>query len=201
MKSKRNLVMAIMSLALFSWLAACSSSGMAMDNSMDSGMHSTKDAKMTNKSMDSGMDSTKDSKMMNKSMVSGMDSTKDSTAMDKPMDSGMDTAMATRMTGMFTGSGGHQAAGTATLAEGTMGKYVLTLSALDVEKVPDGYIYLTNDGDRMHGLELGRLNQFSGSVSFALPSGTHPAEYNSVVIWCKKFKVEIGRADLAKATM
>lgn len=184
MKSRRNLVLAIMSLALFSWLAACSSSGTMMDKSMDSGMHGTKDSKMTGKSMNSGMDGTKDSK-----------------AMDKPMDSGMDKAMATKMTGMFTGSDGHHAAGTATFSEGAMGDYVLTLSDLDVQKVPDGYIYLTKDGDRMHGVELGRLKQFSGSVSFALPGGAHPAEYNSVVIWCKQFKVEIGRAHLAKATM
>jgi hypothetical protein len=90
MKSRRNLVLAIMRPALFSWLAACSSSGTMMDKSMYSGMHSTNDSKMMSKSMDSGMDSTKDS---------------------KAMDSGMDNAMASKMTGMFTGSDGHHAAG------------------------------------------------------------------------------------------
>jgi hypothetical protein len=53
----------------------------------------------------------------------------------------------------------------------------------------------------MHGVELGKLNQFSGTVSFDLPMGVNPEDYDSVVIWCKQFKVEIGRAYLSKKMM
>ena len=68
-------------------------------------------------------------------------------------------------------------------------------------KVPDGYVYLTKDADRMHGVELGMLKQFSGTVTYALPAGVNPDDYDSVVIWCKQFNVEIGRAYFAKKMM
>jgi hypothetical protein len=48
---------------------------------------------------------------------------------------------------------------------------------------------------------LGTLKQFSGKVQFPIPVGTNPADYNGVVIWCKKFSVEIGHAAFAKQTM
>lgn len=180
MKSRHGLGLVILSLALVGLVAACSTSGSMMDDKMDSGMNGAKDSKMMDKKMDSGMNGAKDSKMMDKQMNSGMDS---------------------KIHGMFTGSDGHHATGKVTISEDTMGKYVLTLSDLDVDKVPDGYVYLTRDGDRMHGVVLGKLKQFSGTVSFDLPAGTHPENYNSVVIWCKQFKVEIGRASLSGKMM
>jgi hypothetical protein len=78
---------------------------------------------------------------------------------------------------------------------------VLTLSDIEVDKVPDGYVYLTKNADRMHGVALGMLKQFSGTVSFDLPAGVNPKNYDSVVIWCKQFNVEIGRAYLSKKMM
>ena len=189
--------MAILSLALLGWVAACSTSGAEMHSKMDSGMSTAKDSKMMDNATDSGMGTAKDSKMMDSATDSGMGTAKGSKMMDKQMDSSMDSGI----TGMFTGSEGHHAAGKITVSQGAMGKYVLTLSDIDVDKVPDGYVYLTNDGDRMHGVELGKLKQFSGTVSFDLPGGTHPENYNTVVIWCKKFNTEIGRARLAEKMM
>lgn len=65
-------------------------------------------------------------------------------------------------------------------------RHVLTLSDIKVDKVPDGYIYLTKDADWMHGVQLGMLEQFSGTVSFDLPAGVNPDDFDSVVIWCKR---------------
>ena len=114
--------------------------------------------------------------------------------MDKPMD-------AAAMNGMLAGSGGHHAAGRVTIAGGMGSPSVLTLSDIDIDKVPDGYVYLTKEGDWMHGVELGRLHQFSGTVSFDVPPGVNPDDFDTVVIWCKKFNVEIGRAALPKKMM
>jgi hypothetical protein len=120
---------------------------------------------------------------------------------DKKMDSGMQGTMGKPMNDMLMGSDGHQAAGKVSFGMGMNNQKVLTLSDINVEKVPDGYVYLTKNGDRMHGVELGKLNQFSGTVSFDLPMGVNPEDYDSVVIWCKQFKVEIGRAYLSKKMM
>ncbi len=96
---------------------------------------------------------------------------------------------------VLKGSDGHHAAGAVTLGMGMNNRQVLTLSDIDVDEVPDGYVYLTKGGDRMNGVALGQLKQFSGSVSFDLPAGVNAGDYDGVVIWCKKFNVEIGRAD------
>jgi hypothetical protein len=53
----------------------------------------------------------------------------------------------------------------------------------------------------MHGVELGRLQQFTGTVSFDLPAGVSPDDYDTVIIWCKQFNVEIGRARYGKKMM
>jgi len=118
-----------------------------------------------------------------------MDADKNDMIMEKPMD------------GMFAGAEGHHAAGKAEITKGMGGKSMLVLSGLEVDKVPDGRVYLAKDGDYIHGIEVGKLTQFSGTVSFDVPPGTDAAAFNSVVIWCKKFNVEIGRAYLPKTMM
>jgi hypothetical protein len=121
--------------------------------------------------------------------------------MDKQMDSGMQGTMDNKADNMLMGTDGHHAAGTVSFGMGMNDKNVLTLSDIKVDKVPDGYVYLTKDGDWMHGVELGMLKQFSGTVSYDLPMGVNPEDYDSVVIWCKKFNVEIGRAYYTKKMM
>ena len=93
--------------------------------------------------------------------------------------------------GTLSGAGGHQAEGSVNI-EG----HSLVLSDMTVDKVPDGRVYLTNDADYESGVELGRLTQFSGNVKFSIPEDVNPDNYNSVLIWCKKFSVEIGHANL-----
>jgi hypothetical protein len=115
------------------------------------------------------------------------------TMMDTPMDAAMD--------GMLAGSEGHHAAGKVTIDKGMGGPAVLILSDIEIDKVPDGHVYLTRGGDWMHGVELGRLTQFSGTVSFDIPPGVKPDDFDSVVVWCKKFNTEIGRATLPNKMM
>ena len=112
-----------------------------------------------------------------------------------------ETMMDKKADGMLMGSDGHMAAGRAEVTEGMGGKKVLRLSNIEVDKVPDGYVYLARDGNYKNGVSVGKLKQFSGTVEFPIPMGVDPHQYDSVVIWCKKFNVEIGRAWLAKKEM
>lgn len=73
-----------------------------------------------------------------------MDAPQNGMIMEKPMD------------GMFTGAAGHHAAGRAEITRGMDGKPMLALSALEVDKVPDGRVYLARGGDHTHGIELGK---------------------------------------------
>ena len=97
-------------------------------------------------------------------------------------------------TGNLTGAGEHSAEGSVDIQG-----HRLTLSNMEVDKVPDGRVYLTNDANFELGVELGRLTQFSGTINYTIPANVNPDDYNSVLIWCKKFSVEIGHADLKDA--
>jgi Electron transfer DM13 len=97
--------------------------------------------------------------------------------------------------GALAGSNGHHAAGKAVLSDGPYGA-LLALKGIAIDQLPDGRVYLARNGDYRQGLEVGRLTRFSGDVSFKVPAGADPAGFDSVVIWCEKFQVEIGRAPL-----
>lgn len=94
---------------------------------------------------------------------------------------------------MLTGSEGHHASGKVSFAD-EMGAHRLMLSDVTIDKVPDGHVYLAKNGDRTQGIDLGILRKFSGRVSFALPAGISPDAYDSVIIYCEQYDVEIGRA-------
>jgi len=48
-------------------------------------------------------------------------------------------------------------------------------------------------------IDLGRLHAFAGSQIYPVPRGPAPADYKSVVIWCKEFGVLISPATLRTA--
>lgn len=99
-------------------------------------------------------------------------------------------------TGMLTGFPGHNASGKASISRDGMGKATLELTGISVDKVPDGRVYLAKGGDHTKGIELGKLTQFTGDVRFPIPAETMADDYDSVVIWCRKFDVGIGKATL-----
>lgn len=109
--------------------------------------------------------------------------------------------METKTSGMLAGIGSHNAAGEVSITKDMKGNPILAMKDMKVDKVPDGRVYLAKDGDHTKGVELGKLKQFSGTVQFPIPAGVMTHDYNSVVIWCKKFDVGIGQASFKKETM
>jgi hypothetical protein len=99
-------------------------------------------------------------------------------------------------TGFLSGIEDHNASGKVTITKDEAGNHVLTLSDIKIDEVPDGRVYLAKKGDHTKGVEVGRLNQFTGTVQFPIPSGVNPDDYDSVVIWCEKFSVGIGHTFL-----
>jgi len=107
---------------------------------------------------------------------------------------GSDTVMMEKNKGMLAGAGDHHATGQVSITKDSKGNSILILTDFKVDRVPDGRVYLAKDGDYTKGVELGKLTQFSGTTSYPIPASLNAADYNSVVIWCQKFSVEIGRA-------
>lgn len=180
----RYLRIAALGLAFLGWVTACAGTGemMGKDQMM------AKEGTMA-----------KDDMMGKDQAMSTAGMTDNQMGMASEDKGGM--GMQKEMHAMLMGSDGHHAAGEVSFGMGMDNAYVLTLSDIQVDKVPDGYVYLARDGDWMHGAQLGMLKQFTGTVSFDLPAGINPDDYDTVVIWCQKFNVEIGRAVYGKKVM
>ena len=193
MKRSIRLLVTMTALALLFAVTACAVSGKMEESQMKSDQMKS-DQMKSDKMMDDKMAPQKmdTDKMMDKEM-------KDSSMSDDKMvkEKMHKETMAAPMMSMLAGSDGHHATGKVTLSR-EMGHYVLTLADIKVDKVPDGQVFLGKEGDRKAGIHLGMLKQFTGTVKFALPAEADPRVYDSVIIYCEKFNVEIGRAHFAK---
>lgn len=104
----------------------------------------------------------------------------------------------------------HETSGTAKLVRLADGSHVLRLENLATSSGPDLRVWLT-DAPVKRGLagwrvfddgkyvSLGALKGNKGSQNYALPRDVDPAGYSSVSIWCDRFDVSFGAAELARA--
>ncbi|KAA6222813.1 electron transporter [Streptomyces albofaciens JCM 4342] len=120
--------------------------------------------------------------------------TRDADGMDKPA-----------ADGSFV-SHEHATSGTARTLGLADGGRVVRLEDLRTSEGPDVRVYLSHrsaaDAERGLGagaVELGKLKGNLGKQNYAVPAGTDPAAFRSVVIWCHRFSVSFGAADLPAA--
>jgi hypothetical protein len=104
----------------------------------------------------------------------------------------------------------HPTTGSARIVRNLDGSQVLELVDLDTSNGPDLRVWLTDqpviegrDGwhvfDDGAWLELGRLKGNQGNQVYEIPPDVDPAAYSSVSIWCKRFSVSFGAAELSAA--
>ncbi|MCX5264086.1 DM13 domain-containing protein [Streptomyces sp. NBC_00199] len=103
----------------------------------------------------------------------------------------------------------HATSGTAKLVRLADGSHVLRLENLDTSNGPDLRVWLTDApvkkgtagwrvfDDGKH-ISLGRLKGNKGSQNYVLPRDVDPSSYNSVSIWCDRFDVSFGAAELTR---
>ncbi|GAB04020.1 hypothetical protein GOAMR_09_00670 [Gordonia amarae NBRC 15530] len=102
--------------------------------------------------------------------------------------------MMASMKGTFTGMGGKNVSGSATVADGK-----LMLSGFRTDEGPDLHVYLTNGTDEaavMAGKQISAIDLNAMSQSFSL-DGIDTSMYHNVVIHCDKAKVVFGAAMLS----
>ncbi|MFF7550033.1 DM13 domain-containing protein [Streptomyces canus] len=103
----------------------------------------------------------------------------------------------------------HATSGTVQLIRLADGSHVVRLENLDTSNGPDLLVLLTDapvkEGkagwhvfDDGKYVSLGKLKGNKGSQNYALPGGVDPSSYNSVSIWCDRFDVSFGAAELAR---
>ncbi|POX55807.1 electron transporter [Streptomyces sp. Ru71] len=103
----------------------------------------------------------------------------------------------------------HKTSGTVKLVRLADGSHIVRLEHLDTSNGPDLRVWLTDapvkegqagwhvfdDGEYV---SLGKLKGNKGSQNYTVPEGVDPARYNSVSIWCDRFDVSFGAAELAR---
>ena len=121
------------------------------------------------------------------------------TELTKPVGGTPVDGAATVSSGSFSGADEfHFGSGTATIVKTSAGTYVLRFDDFSVRNGPDLFVYLSPDraGYVDGAVELGTLKATDGSFGYELPAALDPAEYGSVVIWCRQFAVQFASAPL-----
>ncbi|WP_340374896.1 DM13 domain-containing protein [Streptomyces sp. SS7] len=103
----------------------------------------------------------------------------------------------------------HATSGTVKLVRLADGSHVVRLENLDTSNGPDLRVWLT-DAPVREGrggwhvfddgayVSLGRLKGNRGSQNYPVPADVDPADFTSVSIWCDRFDVSFGAAELAR---
>ncbi|RSS68932.1 DM13 domain-containing protein [Streptomyces sp. WAC06614] len=104
----------------------------------------------------------------------------------------------------------HDTTGTVKIVRLPDGSHTLRLEGLDTSNGPDLRVWLTDapvkpgtDGwkvfdDGKH-VSLGKLKGNKGDQNYEIPAGLNLSDFTSVTIWCNRFNVSFGAAELAKA--
>lgn len=110
-------------------------------------------------------------------------------------------------TGTFASRNRYTVTGGATVYELDDGSVTLRLEPFESSNGPDLYVYLTaadhaDDDDALDAdhVDLGVLRGNIGNQNYEVPDGVDLDTYDTVVIWCRRFSVSFGAADLAPPT-
>ncbi|MEU7586782.1 DM13 domain-containing protein [Micromonospora sp. NPDC049230] len=101
----------------------------------------------------------------------------------------------------------HQTTGSAEIHRLANGRHRLVLRDLKTSNGPDLRVWLTDQPvirgtagwrvfDDGEWVELARLKGNKGNQVYDLPASVDPGDFRSVSIWCKRFSVSFGAADL-----
>ncbi|MFC8197883.1 DM13 domain-containing protein [Streptomyces sp. NPDC060006] len=104
----------------------------------------------------------------------------------------------------------HATSGMVKLVRLADGSHVVRLENLDTSNGPDLRVWLTDSPvkqgragwhvfDDGAYVSLGKLKGNKGSQNYPLPADVDPSRYTSVSIWCDRFDVSFGAAELVRA--
>jgi Electron transfer DM13 len=97
----------------------------------------------------------------------------------------------------------HETTGTARILRLPDGQQILRLEGFETSNGPALYVYLSqNPADGEDGLfdddyvDLGELKGNIGDQNYVIPAEIDPLGFTSVVVWCDRFSVSFGAADI-----
>ncbi len=126
---------------------------------------------------------------------------------DEPMSTAMEAATPLKVGTFVDGDSFHRGSGSATIYQLADGSYVLRFEDFRVTNGPALYVLLSphpspegsGDATAEGYIELGRLKGNIGPQNYFFPEGAAPDDFNSVVIYCKPFRVVFSVASLSSS--
>ena len=98
--------------------------------------------------------------------------------------------------GTFSGRSDHITTGQVTLEKTATG-YQLRFSAdFELDGAPDPIVAIGNSETYNKSNKLGKLKNRTGRQVYQLPADFTPGQFSQVYVWCEKFSVPLGVADL-----
>jgi hypothetical protein len=98
--------------------------------------------------------------------------------------------------GSFKGASGHQTSGNVTIRKTADGLVVELEENFDFDGAPDPKLGFGSDGTYDRGSQVSHLNSNKGRQVYELPASVDPEAYNQFYVWCEKYSVPLGVADL-----
>lgn len=107
----------------------------------------------------------------------------------------------TSATGTFTGANDHITTGGVSVVKTANGGAVVILDTnFSLDGAPEPSVGFGKDGAYVAATDLGDLGQNTGLQVFVVPASVNVDDFNEVYIWCEKFDVSLGVAELSKSS-
>lgn len=107
------------------------------------------------------------------------------------------TASFADTTGTFTGASDHITTGSVTITQNDDGTSTVTFdSSFSLDGAPDPRVGFGKDGTFVGLSDLGKLKNLNGAQSYVVPASLDLDDFNELYIWCLKFAVPLGVAQL-----
>lgn len=107
------------------------------------------------------------------------------------------TAAFADTTGTFTGASDHITTGGVSITKNADGTATVTFdAAFSLDGAPDPRVGFGKDGKFIDISDLGALKNLNGAQSYIVPASLNIDDFNELYIWCLKFGVPLGVAEL-----
>lgn len=101
-------------------------------------------------------------------------------------------------TGTFTGANDHITTGGVSIVKTENGGTLVILDTnFSLDGAPDPSVGFGKDGQFVPASDLGDLVNINGLQAYVVPANVNVDDFNEVYIWCDKFNVSLGVADLS----
>ncbi len=98
--------------------------------------------------------------------------------------------------GTFTGASGHKTSGSVRVIKTENGMSVVLGANFFFDGAPDPKVGFGKSSKYDINSQLAHLKSDSGEQSYPIPASLDVTNYNQIYIWCEKYSVPLGVADL-----